>query len=48
MEDIYKGNKHVSTSEEITVLLQIGAVLEYNGSQSEQVKRIDDFLEENM
>lgn len=48
MEDIYKGNKHVSTSEEITVLLQIGGVLEYNGSQSEQVKRIDDFLEENM
>lgn len=27
MEDIYKGNKHVSSSEEITTLLQIGAVL---------------------
>lgn len=33
MEDIYKGNKHVSSSEEITTLLQIGAVLEYNGSR---------------
>ncbi len=33
MEDIYKGNKHVSSSEEITVLLQIGAVLEYNGTR---------------
>ena len=33
MEDIYRGNKHVSTSEEITVLLQIGAVLEYNGTR---------------
>lgn len=33
MEDIYRGNKHVSSSEEITVLLQIGAVLEYNGTR---------------
>ncbi len=33
MEDIYKGKKHVSSSEEITVLLQIGAVLEYNGTR---------------
>ena len=33
MEDIYKGNKHVSSSEEITALLQIGAVLEYNGTR---------------
>ena len=33
MEDIYKGNKHVSSSEEITTLLQIGAVLEYNGTR---------------
>lgn len=33
MEDIYKGNKYVSSSEEITVLLQIGAVLEYNGTR---------------
>lgn len=33
MEDIYKGNKYVSSSEEITTLLQIGAVLEYNGSR---------------
>ena len=33
MEDNYKGNKHVSSSEEITVLLQIGAVLEYNGTR---------------
>ncbi|MDE7203696.1 MAG: ATP-binding protein [Lachnospiraceae bacterium] len=32
MEDIYRGNKHVSSSEEITALLQIGAVLEYNGT----------------
>lgn len=33
MEDIYKGNKHLSSSEEITTLLQIGAVLEYNGTR---------------
>lgn len=33
MEDIYRGNKHVSSSEEITSLLQIGAVLEYNGTR---------------
>ena len=33
MEDIYRGNKHVSSSEEITALLQIGAVLEYNGTR---------------
>ena len=33
MEDIYKGDKHLSSSEEITVLLQIGAVLEYNGTR---------------
>ena len=33
MQDIYRGEKHVSTSEEITVLLQIGAVLEYNGTR---------------
>lgn len=33
MEDIYKGNKHLSSSEEITALLQIGAVLEYNGTR---------------
>lgn len=33
MEDIYKGNKYVSSSEEITTLLQIGAVLEYNGTR---------------
>ncbi len=33
MEDIYNGNKHVSSSEEITVLLQNGAVLEYNGTR---------------
>lgn len=33
MEDIYNGNKHVSSSEEITVLLQNGGVLEYNGTR---------------
>lgn len=33
MEDIYRGNKYVSSSEEITMLLQIGAVLEYNGAR---------------
>lgn len=33
MEDIYQGNKHVSSSEEIMTLLQIGAVLEYNGTR---------------
>ncbi len=33
MEEIYRGNKHVSSSEEITTLLQIGAVLEYNGTK---------------
>ena len=33
MEEIYRGNKHVSSSEEITALLQIGAVLEYNGTR---------------
>lgn len=33
MEEIYRGNKHVSSSEEITTLLQIGAVLEYNGTR---------------
>lgn len=33
MEEIYRGNKYVSSSEEITTLLQIGAVLEYNGTR---------------
>lgn len=33
MEDIYRGNKYLSSSEEITTLLQIGAVLEYNGTR---------------
>lgn len=33
MEEIYRGSKYVSSSEEITVLLQIGAVLEYNGTR---------------
>ncbi len=33
MEDIYRGNKFVSSSEEITTLLQVGAVLEYNGAR---------------
>lgn len=33
MEDIYRGNKYVSSSEDITTLLQIGAVLEYNGTR---------------
>ncbi len=33
MQEIYRGEKYVSTSEEITALLQIGAVLEYNGTR---------------
>lgn len=33
MEDIYRGNKYLSSSEEITTLLQIGAVMEYNGTR---------------
>jgi hypothetical protein len=33
MEEIYRGGKYVSSSEEITTLLQIGAVLEYNGTR---------------
>ncbi len=33
MQEIYRGEKYVSSSEEITTLLQIGAVLEYNGTR---------------
>lgn len=33
MKKIYKGEKYVSSSEEITKLLQVGAVLEYNGQR---------------
>lgn len=33
MEDIYRGNKYVNSSEEITRLMQMGAVLEYNGAR---------------
>lgn len=33
MKRIYDGNKFMATSEEITKLLQIGAVLEYNGKK---------------
>lgn len=33
MEKIYKGEKFVSASEDMTKLLQIGAVLEYNGQR---------------
>lgn len=31
MKDIYNGQKYVNSSEEITKLMQVGAVLEYNG-----------------
>lgn len=33
MEEIYKGHKYVNSSEEITRLMQVGAVLEYNGTR---------------
>lgn len=33
MQEIYRGEKYVSSSEEITTLLQIGVVLEYNGTR---------------
>ena len=33
MKDIYKGHKHVNSSEKITKLMQVGAVLEYNGTR---------------
>lgn len=33
MQEIYRGEKYVSSSEGITTLLQIGAVLEYNGTR---------------
>ncbi len=33
MKDIYEGHKHVNSSEEITKLMQVGAVLEYNGTR---------------
>ncbi|MCH5263875.1 MAG: ATP-binding protein [Lachnospiraceae bacterium] len=33
MKDIYMGHKHVNSSEEITKLMQVGAVLEYNGTR---------------
>lgn len=33
MKDIYQGHKHVNSSEEITKLMQVGAVLEYNGTR---------------
>lgn len=33
MEEIYRGGKYVSSSEEIATLLQIGAVMEYNGTR---------------
>ncbi len=33
MQEIYRGQKYVSSSEEITTLLQSGVVLEYNGSR---------------
>lgn len=33
MQEIYRGEKYVSSSKEITTLLQIGAVLEYNGTR---------------
>ncbi|MCM1539955.1 MAG: ATP-binding protein [Blautia sp.] len=33
MQEIYRGEKYVSSSEEITTLLQIGAVMEYNGTK---------------
>lgn len=33
MEDIYRGHKYVNSSEEITKLMQVGAVLEYNGTR---------------
>ncbi len=33
MQEIYQGEKYVSSSEEITTLLQIGAVMEYNGTR---------------
>lgn len=33
MEDIYKGHKYVNSSEAITKLMQVGAVLEYNGTR---------------
>ena len=33
MKEIYNGEKHVSTSSMITRLLQVGAVLEYNGQK---------------
>ena len=33
MQEIYRGEKYVSSSEEITTLLQSGVVLEYNGTR---------------
>lgn len=33
MKEIYEGHKHVNSSEEITKLMQVGAVLEYNGTR---------------
>lgn len=33
MVDIYKGEKYVNSSEDITKLMQVGAVLEYNGTR---------------
>ena len=33
MKEIYDGDKYVSSSDEMTQLLQIGAVLEYNGQR---------------
>ncbi|MBD5486091.1 MAG: hypothetical protein HDR18_11350 [Lachnospiraceae bacterium] len=33
MEEIYKGHKYVNSSEAITKLMQVGAVLEYNGTR---------------
>ncbi len=33
MRKIYRGEKYVTVSEEMTKLLQIGAVLEYNGER---------------